>query len=129
MSTPSPTPIEPRPLLVACLCARWCNVCGDYEAPFAQAIARFGAQVQPRWLDIEDEAALLDGVDVENFPTLLIARDDALLFFGTVTPHVQTLSRLVASALAGDLRRIDTEPPATALARRLIGKSLRAPRR
>ena len=128
MSTPNPPPLEPRLLLVACLCARWCNVCGDYETPFAQAIARFGAQVQPRWLDIEDEAGLLDGVDVENFPTLLIARDDALLFFGTVTPHAQTLVRLVASALAGDLRRIDTEPPATTLARRLISESHREPR-
>lgn len=122
MSAPNPPPVEPRPLLVACLCARWCNVCGDYEVPFAQALAGFGTQVQARWVDIEDEANLLDAVDVENFPTLLIARDDALLFFGTVTPHVQTLSRLVASALAGDLGRVTKEPLAAALARRLISQ-------
>ena len=128
MSTPISTPLEPRPLLVACLCARWCNVCGDYEAPFAQTMAALSAQVVFRWIDIEDEAELLDGVDVENFPTLLIASDGALLFFGTVTPHVQTLSRLVASALAGDLRHIDTEPLVAALARRLIGESHIAPR-
>lgn len=119
---PPANPNHARPVLVACLCARWCNVCRNYEAPFAQAMAAFGAQVVARRIDIEDEAELLDGVDVENFPTLLIARDDALLFFGAVTPRAQTLSRLVTSALAGGLPHIDTEPLASALARRLIGE-------
>lgn len=111
----------PPPVVVACLCARWCNVCSDYEAPFAQALAAFGANARPVWIDIEDEADQLDGVDVENFPTLLIARGGALLFFGPVTPHQQTLSRLVASASEGGLRAIEADTPARALARRLTG--------
>lgn len=95
---------EPLPLLMACLCARWCGTCGSYEAVFAACAAAYGAQVQPLWVDIEDEADLVGGIDVDNFPTLLLARGDALLFLGTITPHAQTLSRLVASALAGDLK-------------------------
>jgi hypothetical protein len=45
-------------------------------------------------------------LDVENFPTLLIARGDEVLFYGTVLPHEQTLARLVESAQAGDLKPV-----------------------
>jgi thioredoxin 1 len=99
---------ESPPLLMACLCARWCSTCSSYEAVFAACAAAYGVHVQPLWVDIEDEADLIGGIDVDNFPTLLLARDDTLLFLGTITPHAQTLSRLVASALAGDLKPGDT---------------------
>ena len=96
------TPPSP-PLLMACLCAQWCDTCRDYAPVFATCAAGFGAQVQPLWIDIEDDAELIDGIDVENFPTLLLAHGDALLFLGPITPQPQTLARLVASALAGEL--------------------------
>ena len=92
------------PLLVACLCARWCGSCRDYTATFEQAGAGLGERCRFVWIDIEDDAALVDGVDVDDFPTLLIARADRLLFFGPITPHPQTVTRLVASALAGELK-------------------------
>ena len=110
---------EPPPLLMACLCARWCGTCGSYEAVFAACAAAYGARVQPLWVDIEDEADLIGGIDVDNFPTLLLAREDALLFLGTITPHAQTLSRLVASALAGDLKPAAAEAEARLLPGRL----------
>ena len=53
------------------------------------------------WIDIEDEAELVGAIDVENFPTLLIARGSEVLFFGTVTPHLSTLARLVQAAVEG----------------------------
>ena len=49
------------------------------------------------WIDVEDEADLLHPLDVENFPTLLLAVDGAPVFFGPVTPHLQTLERLILS--------------------------------
>ena len=104
---------------VVCLCAQWCGVCGDYAAPFEQAAAAFGARCEFAWLDIEDEAELLGDVDVENFPTLLIARGDRALFFGTITPHPQTLARLVQGALAGDLPPPADAPAVDALAQRV----------
>jgi len=110
---------ESQTLLMACLCARWCGTCGSYEAVFAACAAAYGARVQPLWVDIEDDADLIGGIDVENFPTLLLARDDALLFLGTVTPHAQTLSRLVASALAGDLKPAAADAESATLPRRL----------
>ena len=85
-------------VLVVCLCARWCNVCTEYLGRFEQVQRSIQAnypQAQFVWLDIEDEADLLHPLDVENFPTLLIAVGDAPRFFGTITPQAQTLERLV----------------------------------
>ena len=92
------------PLLVACLCAQWCGTCTDYRAVFDALAAELGAATQFAWVDIEDEADALGDIDVEDFPTLMVARGDTLLFFGPLTPQPPTLARLVRSALAGELR-------------------------
>ena len=95
--------VPSSPLLVACLCANWCGTCRDYAATFDAAAAALGADGHCVWIDIEDDAALVDDVDVENFPTLLIARNGRLLFFGPITPQPATLARLLSSALADAL--------------------------
>lgn len=89
-------------LLVACLCAAWCGTCREYEAAFAAARAADGGHADWAWVDIEDHDEVLGPLDVENFPTLLIARGDEVLFYGTVTPHLQTLQRLLQNARDGD---------------------------
>ncbi|MES2098980.1 MAG: thioredoxin domain-containing protein [Pseudomonadota bacterium] len=109
------------PLQVVCLCAGWCGVCRDYRATFDAAAAGFGAHAGFSWFDIEDDAALLDDLDVENFPTLLITRGDQTLFFGTITPQPATLARLVQRALDGDLRPLAGAPAVDAFARRRQG--------
>ena len=103
------------PLLVACLCANWCGTCRDYSATFDAAAAALGADGHCVWIDIEDDAELVDNVDVENFPTLLIARDGRLLFFGTITPQPAMLARLVSSALADALPAPASMPEVDAL--------------
>jgi len=90
MTTPLPHP----PLLVACLCAQWCGSCRDYRATFDEIAAAFPG-MHFVWIDIEDEAGLVDPVEVENFPTLLIAAHDGARFFGPLTPHKETLVRLL----------------------------------
>lgn len=90
-------------MLVACLCADWCNVCTEYRSRFDQVQAAVTAehpQAQFVWIDIEDEADLLYPLDVENFPTLLIAVGAAPRFFGPLTPQAQTLERLVRSVVS-----------------------------
>jgi len=103
---PPMTPNEaatPLRLTVACLCAQWCGTCRDYRADFERAVqAQTGADIDGVWIDIEDEAELVGAIDVENFPTLLIARGGEALFFGAVTPHLSTLTRLVQAAVAGN---------------------------
>lgn len=81
-------------VLVACLCAEWCGTCKDYRAPFFQLQAEF-PDAKWVWIDIEDESDLVDAFEVDNFPTLLIASGDEPLFFGTITPHIDTLRRLI----------------------------------
>ena len=96
----------PEPLLVAGLCAAWCGTCRDWQPVFDQQAQAFTGRADFAWVDVEDHDEVMGHVDVENFPTLLIARGDEVLFFGTITPHVHTLARLVQSALQGDLKPV-----------------------
>ena len=113
MSDPSTT--DDQPLLVACLCAQWSRTCDAYRDTLAAVrdAIRLGHPHRATrfvWVDIEDESELVGDLDIEDFPTLLLARGDQVLFFGPILPHAQTLDRLVRSAL-------DTElPPLTAAA-------------
>jgi thioredoxin 1 len=90
----SDTPSSSSPLLVACLCADWCGTCRDYRSLFDEA-AQANSDMRFVWVDIEDESELVDPVEVENFPTLLIADAQGPRFFGTVLPHKDTLWRLL----------------------------------
>ena len=122
------TAIEsPAPaLFVACLCAAWCGTCKDYAPVFARLQHEFPL-LQWRWVDIEDEADRVDPVEVENFPTLLIATDGQVRFFGSVTPQPETLKRLVqAHAANTGPSRLPTE--VQALMDRLIADRLVAGR-
>lgn len=93
--------------LVACLCAQWCGTCRDYANVFQRQAWVFRDQACFVWVDVEDHAELLGTLDIENFPTLLVAYESKVLFFGTMTPHEQTLNRLIHSALNGDFKSID----------------------
>lgn len=97
-----------KPLLVACLCAQWCRTCDAYRDTLAAVRAALqaghpDAALRFMWVDIEDESELVGDLDVEDFPTILLARGDQVLFFGPLLPHAQTLDRLLRGALAGEL--------------------------
>lgn len=98
----APSTADGAEWLVACLCARWCTTCEAYRLTFAQVGAQFPA-LRFVWVDIEDEADALGAIDVDNFPSLLIADGDAVRFFGPVTPQPQTALRLIHRALLGEL--------------------------
>ena len=93
-------------LLVAALCAQWCGTCRDYLPLFERQRERFAGHARFAWVDVEDHDEVMGPLDVENFPTLMIARGDEVVFYGTVTPHEQTLARLVQSALDGSLKPV-----------------------
>jgi len=84
--------------LVACLCAQWCGTCQDYLPVFNQLQTQF-PDTRFVWIDIEDQADLVDPIEVEDFPTLLIARGGQPVFFGTVMPHLETIKRLIQNHL------------------------------
>jgi len=81
---------------VICLCAEWCGVCRDWRGIFNEAAAAH-PDVHFAWIDIEDEAEAMGDVDVETFPTLLVAQGTSPRFFGPVQPSGAQLSRLLAS--------------------------------
>ncbi|WP_395669297.1 thioredoxin family protein [Rhodoferax sp.] len=93
------SPPKPDALLVACLCAQWCSTCREYQPLFSQLQAEY-AHAQFVWIDIEDQADLVDPLEVDNFPTLLIASGGQARFFGTLTPHIETLRRLLQTQSA-----------------------------
>ncbi len=98
----SADPVEPvtgfsePAFLVVCLCAEWCGSCRDYRPGFESLASEF-RDVKFRWLDIEEDADAMGDLDVENFPTLLIQRHGAIVFFGTMLPHLGHLRRTIES--------------------------------
>lgn len=93
--------MTPTPLL-ACLCAAWCRLCDEYAPVVASVAAAFnadGASLQVHWIDIEDDADLVGDVDVETFPTIVIATGTRVHFAGPVTPHPDTLRRLLRATM------------------------------
>jgi len=81
---------------VICLCAEWCGVCREWRDAFTQAAA---AHPEHRfaWVDVEDEADAMGDVDIETFPTVLIAHEGKPLFFGPVLPSGTQFKRLIES--------------------------------
>lgn len=89
---------KPPVLLIACLCARWCNVCEDYRGVFDQvrvSVGRDSPESAFVWLDIDDDDGLLHPLEVEQFPTVLMALDQSPRFFGSLAPQASVLERMV----------------------------------
>lgn len=84
---------------VVCLCAAWCGVCREW-GPVFEALRDGYPQVAFAWVDVEDEADALGDVDIETFPTLLVAQGDQVRFMGPVQPSSVQVTRLLESLLA-----------------------------
>ncbi|AZP13949.1 thioredoxin family protein [Undibacterium parvum] len=82
--------------LVACLCAAWCDTCGAYRQQFDLLQLQHPDKCFA-WIDIEDQADLVDAVDIENFPTILIQHEENIIFFGTMLPDAGQVHRLLMS--------------------------------
>ena len=112
-------PAAPAGWIVACLCADWCDTCGSYRSSF-DALARHNADIAFVWIDIEDDSDWLGETEVENFPTLLIAQQDRLLFFGPVLPQPEQAARLLASLRSAPTPVTPAGPDLQALSARLL---------
>jgi thioredoxin 1 len=101
---------------VICLCAEWCGACREWRGTFSEAAATH-PDVHFAWIDIEDEAEAMGDVDVETFPTLLVAQGANPRFFGPVQPSGAQLARLLASLEEGAARLPEPADAAALLAR------------
>lgn len=82
---------------VVCLCAAWCGTCREYQPAFDALAARI-AGAHFVWIDVEDDADRLGDLDIDDFPTVLIARDGEPVFFGPMRPTIDVLERAVIGA-------------------------------
>ena len=88
--------LNSTPWLVACLCAAWCDTCNSYANTFKE-VSQSHQNKCFTWIDIEDYSELVEDIEVENFPTILIQFNDKLLFLGTVIPDSKQLHRMIQS--------------------------------
>ncbi|ADU91220.1 thioredoxin family protein [Taylorella equigenitalis] len=79
--------------VVVCYCALWCRTCVEFYEAFKNLSHE--RKELFLWVDIEDDPELLDDIDVEDFPTVLIQHNGENYFFGTILPHIQHLNRLI----------------------------------
>lgn len=84
------------PWWVVCLCASWCGVCREYRVLF-DALAQAHPEAHFVWVDVEDEEEVAGDLDVETFPTLLIADGRQARFLGPLLPQAPVLARLLVS--------------------------------
>jgi thioredoxin 1 len=108
---------------VACLCAAWCGVCRDW-LPLFTAQARAHAHMRFAWVDVEDEDETMGEVDIETFPTLLVARGDEVLYLAPIPPMAAQFTRLLARLQAQQRPDPGVGPGANALLHRLKGDVL-----
>lgn len=108
---------------VACLCAAWCGVCRDWQPAFV-AQARKHPHLRFAWVDVEDEDEAMGDVDIETFPTLLVARGDEVLFLGPIPPLARPFEALLARLQARPVAAAGLPADAGALLRRLRSEVL-----
>lgn len=108
---------------VACLCAEWCGVCREWREAFLEQ-ARAHPGIRFAWIDVEDEDEAMGEVDIETFPTLLVARGHEALFLGPVQPSGAGLGRLLATLQAQPRPAPGLPAEAAPLARRVAATVL-----
>ena len=111
---------EQAPLLVTCLCAAWCGVCNQFR-PVFESLAQRHPQWRFVWLDVEDREDVMGSVDVETFPTVMLSRQQQLLFFGPVLPQAGVLQRMLEALVQDTAPAQVADKDAAQLLQRLLG--------
>lgn len=93
------------PVLVACLCAAWCGSCREFEDSF-EALSERHPDTTFVWIDVEDYSDLVDGIDVENFPTIVIQHGSEVRFAGALPPRIAQIDRLITELRRGATRAV-----------------------
>lgn len=114
--TASPSPASHWQAI--CLCAAWCGVCRGWDRAFRELADAF-PDVRFAWVDVEDEAEAVGELEIETFPTLLVAQDGHARFFGPVQPMAGEISRLLKRLIADPRAAHAVPPEAHALLSRL----------
>lgn len=85
---------NPSITLVSCFCASWCRVCHSYQEIFLDLSQKYSNYCFI-WVDIEENADLIDFYDFNDFPTINIEDISKTTFFGPVLPNFSALDYLI----------------------------------
>ena len=108
---------------VACLCAAWCGVCREWQPLFLEQ-ARAHPHMRFSWVDVEDEDDAMGEVDIQTFPTLLVARGSEVLYLAPIPPSAKQFTRLLATLQAQPVPAPGLPEDATPLLHRLKAQVL-----
>lgn len=81
-------------LVVIVLCAQWCGTCREFRL-LIEGFAADRPGLVFAWADIEDDAALVGDIEVENFPTLAMFCRGRAMYSGPVLPQVAVVEQLI----------------------------------
>lgn len=106
--------------VVIAFCAQWCGTCREFKLVLEGLAADHPEQMFV-WADIEDDAALVGDIEVENFPTLAIYSHGKPMYFGVALPQAAVVEQLIRAlqASGSPLSAIPAEVDALAVALRL----------
>lgn len=103
------------------LCAGWCRTCDAYRAVF-DALRAAHPALRWHWLDVEDDAELVGEIDVQTFPTLILADGDRPWFAGPVLPNQDAAQRLLGRPRGSAREALADAPLYTALLKALADR-------
>jgi thiol-disulfide isomerase/thioredoxin len=119
--TDAATPADDATRWVICLCAEWCHVCRSWRETF-DAAAREHPDLRFAWVDVEDEDEAMGDVDIQTFPTLLLAQGDHAVFMAPVVPMAAHLSRTLGLLTHAATDEASSGPSVSAQAQALLGR-------
>lgn len=100
---------SPSSLTIWCLCAEWCVICREFKPTFLN-LRSVHPKHQWRWIEIEDHDEELSDIELQGFPSIVIASSTGQwCFAGTIEPRIDTLLRIVRSSMSGAMRLTATE--------------------
>lgn len=105
--------------LVVCLCAAWCGTCKQYRQLFEVLALQF-PHMRFVWLDVEDREDVAGDLDIETFPSVLVAQGEQAKFLGPVLPQGAVLARMLQSLPADAAARPVQVQEAQELLRRVL---------
>ena len=105
--------------LVVCLCADWCGTCKQYRQPFEQLAFQF-PQMRFVWLDVEDREDVTGDLDIETFPSILVAQGGQARFLGPILPQIPVLARMLQALPQDEAARPADVQEAQDLLQRLL---------
>jgi len=74
------------------ICAEWCGVCRELKMSLPPTLKE-----TLTWIDLDNDEDLLEGLDVDSFPTLAVYRFDTWVFWGNVKPVWSIIERACAT--------------------------------